>query len=368
MQEALIDKIYECAFVPEGWPDVLDSLAEISDARGGLVCVANSSVMSWTTSPALQESFEEYVTQGWQRRGGLRERLFSNMHAGFVRECDLFSPDELEKDEVYRDYMLPRGLGPTAGFAVPSPTGDMIALTIQRDSARGSVEPDILQKLDALRPHLARSMLTSARLQFQRAEMASEALALIGLPALVFDVQGKTLAANALMESLKKHLSWRAFDRAALRDPLADRLWRQAIETIASDAAPRSFPVRAAEGPAMVAHVVPVRGVARDVLVRCAGVLILTSVVLPQAPPVELVRSLFDLTPAEARVARHLASGRSVGEIAAEAELAESTVRSQIRGVMEKTGCRRQLEVATLLGGVGKFNFKRARSDEPDSV
>jgi hypothetical protein len=79
----------------------------------------------------------------------------------------------------------------------------------------------------------------------------------------------------------------------------------------------RSFPVRDMGADAMmVAHVVPIRLSARDIFVRCAAALVLTPVTLPQAPPVELVQSLFDLTPAEARVARRLATGETVEEIA----------------------------------------------------
>ena len=75
----------------------------------------------------------------------------------------------------------------------------------------------------------------------------------------------------------------------------------------------RSFAVRGADtNAAMVAHVIPIRRSARDIFVRCAGVLVMTPVTLPQAPPVELVQSLFDLTPAEARVARSLTGG-SIG-------------------------------------------------------
>ena len=94
---------------------------------------------------------------------------------------------------------------------------------------------------------------------------------------------------------------------------------RDAIATIDLAGGPgvRSFPVRDTGAEAMmVAHVVPIRLSARDIFVRCAAVLVLTPVTLPQAPPVELVQSLFDLTPAEARVARSLASGKTVDDIA----------------------------------------------------
>ena len=76
----------------------------------------------------------------------------------------------------------------------------------------------------------------------------------------------------------------------------------------------------------------------------------------PQAPPVELVQSLFDLTAAEARVARSLTMGQTVEEIASEKGVSPHTVRTQVRGVMEKTGSKRQADVIALLGGIGAIS------------
>jgi DNA-binding CsgD family transcriptional regulator len=141
----------------------------------------------------------------------------------------------------------------------------------------------------------------------------------------------------------------------SLKDKAADQLLRDAIAAIdmAGGTSVRSFPVRDTGADAMmVAHVVPIRLSARDIFVRCAAALVLTPVTLPQAPPVELVQSLFDLTPAEARVARRLATGETVEEIASVGSVSLNTVRTQVRGVLEKTGCRRQAEVVALLGGI----------------
>jgi DNA-binding CsgD family transcriptional regulator len=189
----------------------------------------------------------------------------------------------------------------------------------------------------------------------ERARAVSEALGALGLPALVFDHLGVVLAANGLIEGLGDHIRWRARDRVSLKDAGADALFGQAIATLDRPDAPpaRSFAVRGAQpAAALVAHVIPIRGVARDIFTRCAGVLVLTPVSLPNAPPVELVRSLFDLTAAEARVARALAAGDSVSDIAEAGGVSVNTVRAQVRGVLEKTGCHRQAEVVALLGGI----------------
>lgn len=283
-------------------------------------------------------------------------RLVGAQQAAFMREYDLYTDAELADDPLYRDLLWPAGLGWAAGTMITSPTGDMLFLSVERERARGPVETAAVERLNALRPHLARSALMSVRFQLERARVAAETLALVGLPALVFDSQGKILAANAPIEAMPGHIVWRAQGRVALRDSSAAALFRAAVQTLAMESASPtlSFAVRGAGATAaMVAHVIPVRGSARDILVRCAGVLILTPVTLREAPSIDLVHSLFDLTQAQARVARGLAAGESVEDIALTAGVSRNTVRTQVRAVLAKTGCRRQAEVVALLGTIG---------------
>ncbi|MEI4261316.1 response regulator [Roseovarius sp. D0-M9] len=58
---------------------------------------------------------------------------------------------------------------------------------------------------------------------------------------------------------------------------------------------------------------------------------------------------MFDLTPTEARVARHLASGLRPDEIALELGVAATTVAFHLRNVFAKTGMHRQADLVALL-------------------
>jgi PAS domain-containing protein len=217
------------------------------------------------------------------------------------------------------------------GHGDSDPYGRECAFRLDATLEHGPVERAFVQKLDELSPHLARSAFLSARLQLERARIASETLAVLGLPALVLNEQGKVLAANPLIEAMTSYVHWRAHDRVSLKDRAADQLLRDAIAAIdvAGGAGVRSFPVRDAGADAMmVAHVVTIRLSARDIFVRCATALVLTPVTLPQAPPVELLQSLFDLAPAEARVARSLASGKTVEDIASDGGISPNNIRT----------------------------------------
>ena len=357
MDQKLINEIYECSFAPDLWPNVLDQLARIADAFGGTFFVATSTrVQSWTASEPLRAGLELFAKTDLVTRGGRVARLRAAQHAGFLGEPELYdTEEEMAADPVYRELLWPAGLGWGTGTAVPLPTGETLCLTLERFRTRGPIETAIVQQLDALRPHLARSALMSARLQLERARIASETLALLGLPALVFDHQGRVLAANHLIEALTDQIRWHARDRVALKDSIANALLQQAVANLdVEGAAPvLSFASRGVEASAaMVVHVVPIRGASRDIFQRCAGVLVMMPVTFPQAPPVELVRSLFDLTPAEARVARSLTSGETVETIASTTGVSRNTVRTQLQGVLEKTGCSRQAEVVALLSGI----------------
>jgi DNA-binding CsgD family transcriptional regulator len=354
MDPELVDRIYESSFVPELWPGVLDELGRVAEAPGGSLFITKAKVQYWTASPIIRERAGRMVNEGWFWRGQLVSRSVAARHAGFLTGLDLFTPDEWDQEPLIRGFWRPQGIGWLAGTVLPIPTGENVLFILTRRTDRGPFERAVVQKLDELRPHLARSALLSARLQLERARIASQTLAALGLPALVLNEQGKVLAANSLIESLSGYVRWRAQDRISLKDKAADNFLRGALAAIdtAGDSV-RSFPVRDTGAEAMmVAHLIPIRLSARDIFVRCAAALVLTPVTMPQAPPVELVQSLFDLTPAEARVARSLASGKTVEDIASAGGVARSTVRTQLDRVMEKTGCNRQADVVALLTAI----------------
>jgi hypothetical protein len=85
----------------------------------------------------------------------------------------------------------------------------------------------------------------SAHLQLERARIASETLAIMGLPTLVLDEKGKVLVTNHLIEALTSYIHWRAQDRVSLMDRAADQLLRNAIAAIdvAGGSSVRSFPI-----------------------------------------------------------------------------------------------------------------------------
>jgi DNA-binding CsgD family transcriptional regulator len=65
----------------------------------------------------------------------------------------------------------------------------------------------------------------------------------------------------------------------------------------------------------------------------------------PQEAPAELLRRLFGLTPAEARLSERLVQGRTVDEAARDLDISTGTARIHLKSVFAKTGVSRQTEL-----------------------
>ncbi len=348
------DDIYESAFIAEKWPELLGNCAQIVSAIGGGFFTYNGDVQNWTASEAMRDTLSAFVKG--RVIAGFRPRIAeSEFQHRFFTEHDSYTDEELNAHPLYRDFLRPRGLGWSARTSVRLPTGDNFVINFERAYDKGPVTKKELKAVNALRPHLARAALMCARLQMERAQSTTQALAMLGLPALVFDSKSRVIAANHLIEAMTEEVNFRAFNNVTLTDARANVLLTNAMEAAAKEThtVPYSFSMCDSSGsPTRIAHVVPICGESRGIFVRSAGMLVLTHVGAIQMPSVDLVQSLFDLTAAEARVARSIAKGDTLEEISHSHGSSVNTVRAQLRSVLDKTGCRRQLEVAQLLNGL----------------
>jgi DNA-binding CsgD family transcriptional regulator len=204
----------------------------------------------------------------------------------------------------------------------------------------------------------------ASRLAFERASGAVDALGMMGLPAAVLDGLGRLFVANAGFDAMVPDVFLDRQTGLELVAPGPQALFRTAFDAavVAPKGAPLSLPLPARDGqPPMILHLVPVRGLARDVFSRASVVVFVTPVVVADVATAEVIQGLFDLTPTEARVARALGRGETVAEIATGGGVAQPTVRNQIREIFAKTGVNRQADLVGLLRGL-------ARPAGPDST
>lgn len=357
MDEKLIDEIYEAAFIPEKWEELLQSMADIADCRRALMFATNGTeARGGFSTPATRQLAEEFIGEGWMARNSLGQRGLNWGVPAFVTDFDLFTPEELETDSFYQEFLRPREASWCTGAVLKSPSDDTIIISLHRAYEEGPVERSRVDRLTALRPHLGRATLAAARLGLEQAKSTVTALAAVGLPAAALSRAGQLRAANALFEPLLPALVADHADRLRFVHRGADVLFADALRRgNAGLRAGLSFPVPAREPHVpLVMHLVPIRRAAQDIFSSVSWLLVAIPVSQSGTLDTRLLEGLFDLTPAEARVARGILFGKTMAQIAADHAVSPETTRSQLKAVLAKTGTARQSELASLLGGLKK--------------
>jgi DNA-binding CsgD family transcriptional regulator len=187
--------------------------------------------------------------------------------------------------------------------------------------------------------------------------LAAETFDLLGLAALAVDAQGRLLYCNAAAARLlhEGRCLARRKDMLSARDGRTQEALEHLMREALSDKRGAAILSHPGSGQRLLAIT------AR--LERHAAIALF--VVDPRAgADAALIAQIFGLTSAEARLASALGSGTTLGQQAAASGVSMSTVRTQLRHVLAKTGTRRQAELARLLACLPALREAPPRTDQ----
>ena len=348
----IVAGIYEASFVPEMWGRVIDDVASLTDTYGGVLFVDGKHGLKWTATDNMRGIMQGFVDGGWNNGNTRTANRLRCRRAGFLNDLDLFSAEQLATEPMYVEHFRPLGLGWSASTAICATSEDVIVFDLEQRYGKGPVSRETLNKLDGLRPHISRASLTASRLGLRQAQSTVGAFDMIGLPAAVVTRTGRVVAANGAFETLREQTQILANDKLQFAHRPAQEFFAHGVEHGSRDAkAVLSFVLPATdEAPAAVAQIIPLHGVSCDVFGAGDAVLLVSPVANPNMPNADILAALFDLTPAEARVARSIVSGQTSEGVAATLGLSTHTVRSQVKSVFAKAGVKRKIDLANLVG------------------
>ncbi|MBB6122312.1 helix-turn-helix transcriptional regulator [Sphingobium subterraneum] len=345
----LIDIIYEAAVQPALWPDVLQQVADHSRSRCCVFLSRSPDGVDWTTSTDSQQVMNDYVNEGWANDMTLVQPLFEEQWPGFRTETDYRTPEEIAALPVHKSFFIPRGFSHGMGTLIQGAGDVAVQITVQgfaSDAAARAAVPT----MDALRPHLARAISLSALLR-SRSQIVVDSLSLAGVAAAVISTAGKLRSANSLFldrmgDRIIESRGRLRFIDMFLSTQMSNALsrFRNGRERIQSVGVPGVEPSLA-----FAIHILPIIGTAREVCDSDGVLMIIADPSNRNVPSSDLLRLLFDLTPAEARLARLIARGQTVSEVATRAGIQENTVRAHLKAIYAKTGFSRQTDLALAL-------------------
>lgn len=365
---SLVGSIYDCAANPELWPSALGQIAETVGSAYALVGFIN------------KDASQPGGVANWVRRNSAWDeewllRLEKMLHlisggGGFHTPVDtawtqlsVTPENEFHETEFYQHWVKPQGLRDTINVPFLQ-RHDMVGMwNLPSYATREPYGADDMRLCESLTPHIRRAMLINDLTDKGKLALALYRSALDQLSAAVFIVgQGrrvvftnaageKLLAAGSFLKSTAGVLSARRVLGAP--SALDDAIDRAAKGDTGIGISGIGVPLLGPDGERTAAYVLPISGKdLRGDLGRghCAVFIAQRGGQQPMA--LEILRTLYDLTPAEARVALMVAQGDGPAAIAESLGLSVNTVRSHLARSFSKTGSGDQTALGALVNSL----------------
>jgi DNA-binding CsgD family transcriptional regulator len=340
----------------ETWPQVVRDIGIVTGGWGGnLFGVAGGRAVFNLAGGVPDDTITEF-----QGRGGAdgdtnpRVKAAARAPSGWpLTESDFISRDERSRHVLYQEFFIPRETAFVLGSRLS--LGEVeVYISTERTERQGPATAAQRGLFKALFPPLSAALRAHSRLDARSVELALSALDKLDMAVVACDLSGRMIALSASAEALLADgamIVCRRGRLAAVTLESDQRLQRALAEQCALVA-----DARTAADPVVLTSVDGRQSIVADVLRIPAGRQVMCgSVMVVFGAPRRRERNLLSklgLTPAETEVARWLADGLSVSEIAERRGSGLETVRTHTKAVYAKLGVRRRLELASKLRGL----------------
>jgi DNA-binding CsgD family transcriptional regulator len=361
----LIGGIYDSALNPELWDAVLPRIGAFVGGSGGGLFAHHTSRTSasiyhqFGTDPDYRQLYlEKYVTI---------DPMFGTyfvLDVGEVFSTSTVMPHaEFMQSRFFREWVRPQGWIDNICVYLDRSAEGHAAFALFRNVGEGIADAPARERMRLLVPHLRRAVLIGKLVEFRTAQAATFAAALDGLSAgvLFVDSNGRITHANAAGTDMIANgdILRASLGRLVASDPDVNRALRDIFMAAGSgDAAVGvkgvAVPLVARDGERYVAHVLPLSSGARSSAglgYMAAAALFVQKAALATRSPPEVIAKTYQLTPMELRILLGIVEVGGVPRVAETLGIGESTVKTHLKRLYEKTGTRRQAELVKLYAG-----------------
>jgi len=354
--EGLSSRIYEAAIVPAEWETFLDAATIEASAMGAALFTSGGKAQRSILTKGLVPIWRDFNTNGWSVSNPRLDKAMERPTTHFVRDTDILPPEVFQKHPFFTEFCAKWGMGEALGAFFQLPSESMFILNIERSKAAGPYSDQDVSNFNRLRADMGRAIDLTTRLAYQQYENTTSVLNAVGVAAAVIDHRERLLSANPLFEKLIPHIALDTNGRLRIASKAANALFKDALlrlapehwtGTLGSIAIPPVVDTHAGA----VLHVLPIRGLAHDIVTGGACLIVVSTLDGTSLPAEQLLRNLFDLTAAEARVARALiASSGSYVAVAKSLDIGLETARTHAKAIYRKTGISGAAELIAMGG------------------
>jgi DNA-binding CsgD family transcriptional regulator len=283
-----------------------------------------------------------------------------------VATTDLLAFEQIARSELYRQWAQPQGFVDFVSAVIDRTAFSVAFFGVFRHERDGLVDNAARRHMRLIAPHVARAVLISRMFEFKAAEAATLIDTLDGLSAGMFlvDAGARLIHSNAAGAAIlaARDILGCAGGRLVAPDKQVDQTLREIFAAAdQGDAAVGTKGIAVAltgtDGARYVAHVLPLTSGARrraGVVYTATAALFVHKAALDASSAVDVVGRAFKLTPTELRVLLAVVEVGTIPEIAASFGVADTTIRTHVNHLFEKTGASRQADLVRLVAGYAK--------------
>jgi DNA-binding NarL/FixJ family response regulator len=358
----LIATIYDAALDPDLWPVALEGTRDF--VRG---CAANFYWQDLSKENAgvfhcvgIEPAYLQSYFQTYTKLNPLYPA------AAFIAPGEVFGSIEIlptpdfHRTRFYEEWMRPQGMIDSVVVNLEKSVTSVAALAVIRGDRDGIVDEEARRRMQLVAPHMLRaSAIGHVIAEHMRGRAAlTEAMDLIAAGVFLVDASGRTVFANEPASALLNSGNLLRNGPAGLfaTDPTANRALQYALATSGRgeefDAVGTAILLGSDQNERWLAHVLPLTSGARQQSAArhsAAAAVFVRQAALDIASPLETVARLYKLTGSEVRVLHAMVDTGGVPDIATALGISESTVRTHLKRLFEKTSTHRQVDLVKLI-------------------
>lgn len=339
---------------PLQWANAMETIASATGSHGAALIPLQGRNVHIPCSESIADLMDAYVRDGWfqydPRDSGIPQLLKVNVTS------DLYftSPEQMGRSAYYQDFLRRYHATWFAGVKVDA-GGDIWCLALQRPWEAGPFSAEELQRLAALSPLLGGPATLAIALENAKAASALAAFDSMAMAAVMLNRRAEIMKANAAFERLlgtgisiiDRRLQSISREQTARLDRSLHALWdgRQGKSVGPPIVLPR---LRELARP-MVAYPMLLPPITSDWLGGCHALVIIQDLDQGRGGDTDMLRAVFGLTPAEARLAASLVEGNDLASITKALGITYETGRNQLKSVFIKVGVARQGELIAVV-------------------
>jgi DNA-binding CsgD family transcriptional regulator/PAS domain-containing protein len=360
----VIASTYEAAMDADAWPELLRQIAAFTNSDTAIFRVPDisSDAIHISKTYNLDDSYlrlyrKHYITND-PFRAALKQAKSGEFHFGEAA----ISYQNLVRHDVYNDLLRPNGLLYNMGGVIMRDNTLSYQMVVQRQKYHGDYRVDDLNNFNRLIFPLQQAFKITRHMAeaVHHREVSELLLDKLSTGIILCDAEGDALYLNRMAEKLLSDQTGLGFASGRLVTSFSQASSK--LQQLISNALGKNG-MPAAGGMSMVSSlpghpllsimVAPVQSGNQERLAflhkHACAVVFIGLPMQTDAVDTEVVRMLYGLTEAEARLTAALAQGKSLEEICSFFQISYHTGRSQLKSIFSKTGVNRQNELVNLI-------------------